>query len=449
MSTEPEALASTEPQAPEGTAPMVLPEPVRSRIVALAAERLGEMAEADVPPSLRRIYRFTPSKRARLAGVALAAAVDTDSMFRNAVADGVRAALRDLVSALESGTPTPAADPYDLAAVAYLLRTPGWQDVVAAAAEANRSAPAAAATETADRSRQTRRLDEAVATARAERDKYGAEAAAATTRLDEVRRSLRQATDAQRRAEAALAAAESERDALRAASEKTVAKTSAELRRLKTRVAELEAQVDQVRRVGRDARSHDDVRLWLLLESVVNAAAGLRRELALPPATSRPADEVAAALQSTDQAMPAALGLAREDPAWLDALLAIPGTHLLVDGYNVTKTGFPGVSLEQQRGRLVQGLAALAARTAAEVTVVFDGAERTAATAVPSGRGVRVVFSPAGVTADDVLARLVSAEPAGRPIAVVTADREVVKRVERSGARGVPPPALLRLLSRK
>ncbi|MEO6714505.1 MAG: NYN domain-containing protein, partial [Mycobacteriales bacterium] len=150
-----------------------------------------------------------------------------------------------------------------------------------------------------------------------------------------------------------------------------------------------------------------------------------------------------------ESAHPVALGLAREDPAWLDALLAVPGIHLLVDGYNVTKTGFPGITLEAQRGRLAQGLAALVARTGAEITVVFDGAERTGALAVPAARGVRVIFSPAGRTADDVIVALVRAEPVGRAIAVVSADREVITRVERAGARGVPPPALLGLLGRK
>jgi hypothetical protein len=427
-----------------------LPEPVRQRVIALAAERLGQLTETQVPASLRRVWRFTPSKRARLGGMALAAAVETDQVFRNAVAEAVRSTLPELASALAAGTPPAAADPFELAAAAYLLRSPGWPQLVAAAAdEAERLALSSISRDAADEVARLRRdLEEARAGWGAERDKLRAQAAAALAQFDEVRRALRQATDGQRRSEQAQQAAERERDSIRTAAERAAAKSASDLKRLRARVAELEAQSEQARRAGRGARSTDDVRLWLLLDSVTNAAAGLRRELALPPPASRPADDVALALGAPDQSVPAALGLAHEDPAWLDALLAGPGMHLLVDGYNVTKSGFPGVPLESQRGRLVQGLAAIAARTAAEITVVFDGAERTGPLAAPSGRGVRVLFSPPGRTADDVLVQLVGAEPPGRPVAVATADREVITRAERAGARGVPPVALLGLLRR-
>jgi hypothetical protein len=60
---------------------------------------------------------------------------------------------------------------------------------------------------------------------------------------------------------------------------------------------------------------------------------------------------------------------------------------------------------------------------------------------------VRVRFSPPGVTADDVIRDLVAAEPPGRPVAVVSADREVADGVRRTGARPVDSRALLRLLN--
>ena len=37
------------------------------------------------------------------------------------------------------------------------------------------------------------------------------------------------------------------------------------------------------------------------------------------------------------------------DPARLDQLLAIPQVHLVIDGYNVTKTGCAELPLESQR----------------------------------------------------------------------------------------------------
>ena len=63
----------------------------------------------------------------------------------------------------------------------------------------------------------------------------------------------------------------------------------------------------------------------------------------------------------------------------LDALLSVPSGHLIVDGYNVTKTGYPELPLADQRTRLAGQLAALAARTGVEITVVFDGAGVVAA----------------------------------------------------------------------
>ena len=141
-------------------------------------------------------------------------------------------------------------------------------------------------------------------------------------------------------------------------------------------------------------------------------------------------------------------GRSPEDPALLDELLTAPFVHLVVDGYNVTKTGYGDQTLEVQRGRLVAGLGTLAARTGAEVTVVFDGQDRTAPVAAPTPRGVRVVFSATGEIADDVIRALVAAEPAGRALVVVTSDRAVVDDVRAAGARTAPSLALLRLLER-
>jgi predicted RNA-binding protein with PIN domain len=82
------------------------------------------------------------------------------------------------------------------------------------------------------------------------------------------------------------------------------------------------------------------------------------------------------------------------------------------------------------------------------VTVGFDGAEGTLVTALPAPRGVRLLFSRRGETADEVLRRLVRHEPVGRPVVVVSSDREVADGVTEAGATAVPSPALLRLLER-
>jgi predicted RNA-binding protein with PIN domain len=218
---------------------------------------------------------------------------------------------------------------------------------------------------------------------------------------------------------------------------------------LRAKLAEAEAAVGATRQTAKDARAVDDARLWLLLETIGRAAVGLRRELALEPTDQSPADFVADnhAERPGLAAATRARALDADDPARLDQLLALPKAHLLVDGYNVTKRGFADISLEQQRSRLVNNLSGLAAQTQAEVTVVFDGAERVVGLP-PAPRGVRVLFSRKGETADDLIRRLVRAEPAGRPIVVISSDREVADGVRRHGAYPLGADALLRRLGR-
>ncbi len=131
----------------------------------------------------------------------------------------------------------------------------------------------------------------------------------------------------------------------------------------------------------------------------------------------------------------AARALSENDPAILDQLLALPQAHLVVDGYNVTKTGYPQMPLEKQRLRLLGQLSQLAAQTGAEVTCVFDGAELAAPCCSRAAARVRVLFSKPDVTADELIRQLVRAEPPGRPVIVASTDREVADGVARAGAR--------------
>jgi predicted RNA-binding protein with PIN domain len=61
---------------------------------------------------------------------------------------------------------------------------------------------------------------------------------------------------------------------------------------------------------------------------------------------------------------------------------------------------------------------------------------------------VRVVFSPEGVIADDVIRQYVAVEPIGRVVVVATSDRAVAEDVTRDGARALTAAALVGLLSR-
>jgi predicted RNA-binding protein with PIN domain len=107
--------------------------------------------------------------------------------------------------------------------------------------------------------------------------------------------------------------------------------------------------------------------------------------------------------------------------------------------------GFGGLPLVDQRRLLVDGLSALAARTSAEITCCFDGAEVEGRTR-GLVRGVRVLFSDPGTTADDLIGRLVRAEPRGRVLAVVSSDAEVIAAAVAAEARSFRSTVLLRLL---
>lgn len=450
-----EPASGAEPADAAGDAAEVLdrplPEGVRRRVVALVSDAFGGLTVADLPAQLRQYARFTPTRRAKFAGNAMAAAVEADAVFRGRVAEKLRETQADLAGALESGAPPAAADPLDVAAAAYVLRPVGWVKLVAAAGEEAQRADAERVGE--ETRRELDRLREELAHVRelqrAGGDQVRAELDAARKEAESLQRKLRSALSDVKRGEAALRKVNAEIEGIRGDAAARVAAAESESRRLKSRLAEVETALETSRRATREGRSIEDMRLRLLLDTVLDAAAGLRRELALPPVNTRPADTVDAVEpgRMTPKDI-AARALSETDPALLDQLLALPQAHLVVDGYNVTKTGYPTMPLEKQRLRLLGGLSMLAAQTGAEMTCVFDGAELAAPVLLAPPRGVRVLFSKAGVTADELIRQLVRAEPPGRPVVVVSTDREVADGVAKAGARPVASALLLKRLSR-
>lgn len=424
----------------------LLPEPVRLRVVSLAADVLGGLGSADVPTSLRQVARFTAAKRARLGGSAIAAALESEPGFRRQVLEAARVAHPGLVEALSTGPPPPAADPLDVAVVAFLLRPDGWAEIVAAAGVSARRAvdEAQTARDSAAALRLREQLSAARAEARANREQAKADVERLKAENAALRRRLGEARDQAAAAEKAARRAVDEAGRAVAAAETARAAADAEARRLRNRLTALEEALESARRTDREGRSLGTVRLGLLLDTLAEAAAGLRRELALPASALRPADTVDAPQPgvAADAARP------RDDPSYLEDLLVLPRAHLVVDGYNVTKAAWPTMPLEAQRTRLVHGLAALTARTGAEVTCVFDGADVSVPPPVTAAQGVRVRFSPQGRSADELIRRLVAAEPPGRPVVVVSSDREVADGVRRRGARAVESTALIALLGR-
>jgi predicted RNA-binding protein with PIN domain len=444
--THPEPACS-EPVLPEP----VLPEPVRQRVTTLTAAALPGMPAEELPVPLRRVARFAPNRRARLGGAAIAAQLASDPLFRQRIGTRVATDAGDLGAAVSGGMAPAAADPVEVAAIAYLARPEGWRELVEAAGEAVRADAdsAAIAFQVREADQRAARAEHDRAVARVEADKLRDELARVREELGQLReearsagRALREALAAQKRA-ADLLATEKGRVA------RVTTDHEAEVRRLRTRLAEAESAAASGKQSAKDARAADDARLWLLLETIGQAASGLRRELALGPTDKLPADFVADI--SADRPGSPERSRARaqdtDDPARLDQLLALPRAHLIVDGYNVTKRGFADMSLEQQRKRLITGLGGIAAQTGDEVTVVFDGAERVHGLP-PAPRNVRVLFSRKGDTADELIRQLVRAEPAGRPLVVVSSDREVADGVRRHGAYPMGADSLIRRLSR-
>ncbi|TWF94162.1 putative RNA-binding protein with PIN domain [Saccharopolyspora dendranthemae] len=421
--------------------PEELPPPLRARLADLAAGALDEMRSTDVPAALRPVVRFAPAKRAKLGQPALLNALRDSSVFRTSVLDWCR---NHRPEALELQNPDPVA-----AGAAAVLQgaasAPHYVELIGFRSEQGqlRAERDSALAKVERLAAETERLKGELAQARESADQAAGseEADRLRKRLREQGMRLREAKDAAEAARNELALAGEHRDA-------AVAEIAAERDRERERAQEERQRADRAaadvrvaRESAREARQGDEVRLALLLETLEGAVGGLRREIGAAGSGPRPADVVRRVREQT--ATSGEVG----DIVALDRLLGLPAVHLIVDGYNVTKTGYPELPLADQRDRLAHQLAALAARTGAEVTLVFDGAD---VLAVPSAgpRGVRVLFSEPGVQADDVIRDLVAAEPGGRQVVVATSDRAVVTSVQRRGAYAVSSAMLLARLNR-
>ncbi len=433
--------------------PVALPPRVRRALVEFAAEVLDVLTEPEIPAGLRKVRGFAPARRARAGAAPLSLALDRDPVFRRQVAAAWRTAHPELAAALEGEGPMPVLDPVPVVVGIYLGRAEGWQGDLAgwlAAVSAEATEPAdEPALEPAESEPQP--PDEALVRARAETAAAEAARAELAEELLALRREQRRLRSDADRARSAP------REAERRAAEETerlsalLAEQDGRLRQAERQTQEAQEQLAAVRRSAKDGRSLAELRARLLLDTIVDSASALRRELALPPIARTPADLVTEQLVGADdQTGPSApvvpaRGLAGDDPALLLELLRIPRAHLLVDGYNVTKEGYGSLPLIDQRRLLIDAMSALTARTAAEITCCFDGAEVDGRSA-GLVRGVRVLFSEPGTTADELLGRLVRAEPRGRMLVVVSSDREVADAAVAAGARPVASRVLLKLI---
>src|SRR3954447_25452220 len=93
---------------------MELPEAVRTRLVSLVAASLGDVLP--LPAALKQVAGFAPARRARLGATAILAELERDDDLRERVAVQVRVRATD--------------DPGDVAVLAWLERTDGWEEAV-------------------------------------------------------------------------------------------------------------------------------------------------------------------------------------------------------------------------------------------------------------------------------------------------------------------------------
>lgn len=456
--------------------------PALEAAVAVAREGEEETPSVPAPSPLRPFLRFAKLPTAALA--ATRRALDADDEFRARVAE---AATKEGVGR---------------AGWLYLTRPDGWEEELAtlvasaetsAREQADRRAERDARRRLSAVQEAARKAEEAAAAARAEaaeavatlaeerraRQAAVEEAAAVTRRVDEL---VRERDRARADAEAARLGAASAEHAARAAHEAADG--------LRARVAALEGEVTDLRTAlneravavagagapstlpALDEAAEAATQLAERLRAAVAALSGVTAAPA--PPTSSPDAQPAVPNESAVERVQVPAGSPRVTPrrgrprgpvlrspvplppaVYDDSLEAaeylvrVPGMVLLVDGYNVSLSGWPELPLAEQRRRLVDALVALAARTGADTRVVFDGAEVAMPGIVPTtAKAVHVTFSPPGVDADEVMIELVGQLPPTRPVVVATSDRRVQQEVGRAGANVISTEQLLAVLRR-
>lgn len=197
-----------------------------------------------------------------------------------------------------------------------------------------------------------------------------------------------------------------------------------ERRRGERRIAELETELRTVRRqdeTRREERAREARAREVAAQRSRDEAVAAERRRGQPAARVRP---------GRPTQLPRSIAAGTREEA--DALLG-PGRLVLVDGYNLTLSRGDQLSLEEQREWLIRLLAGLASRRRVRPRVVFDGrGGGGGGRPGDAARGVTVVFTPSGVTADDEIALAV--EATDEPVVVVTDDRELRDRVRPHGA---------------
>ena len=463
-----------------GTPRPAVPDALLTPLVESAAETLRALEANDVPASLRHLHGF--DKRGLMHGPGprqLRRAFDEDAAFRERVvarfealgpvaalldewvenaswelveASAARGELALLASVLWGCRPVGADFGLGLIVAidardqrdhdqSHAARAQGRE--VTELVEAKRRADTARAEAQTEAARLIEELRKERHSRRRREEQADADARAAHRRAEDLEVQLRETSAEVEQARARLA-----REGQRARA------VEDDLRRSRAEIAELTARLERTpsRLAPSDARSLADA--IASLQRLTGELAALRarinvRAVPEPATTSEPPrrrDRVAPLAGRVAPTLPA--GVIASSIAGIEAMLKSSEVLLVVDGYNVTKRGWPDAGAADQRERLGIALTQLHRRLGCRVLCVFDGdgSGPLAATARPGG--IRVVFSEADEEADEVVVREVEDQPKRIPVVVVSSDAWVREHAEAAGAVVVPADALLTVLRR-
>lgn len=407
-------------------------QPVLDIAIVVARERAADDGPHAVPARLRPFLRVARLPKAAATAARLTLEEDPD----------LRAAVAERVSEDDAGR-----GPW-----LWVTRPDGWRDDLEGewvVWEEERSAASSREAEAAT----ARRLDDALAAA----ERLDA-------RVRTLEATLSNTEDELIRARAAADAATAERDTSAAELARRVAERAEAVRQLKrteellaARTAELRevedllvedsaTVVEPVASVDRDALAEAIRNTVHQLDPLVRSLSRLASIVGVDLAAADPANPAGTATRRRPARV--GRGIAADSTAAADVLLRLEGVVVFVDGYNVTMTVWPQLSIADQRRVLERSATSLATRTGAEMHLIFDGDDTGGAPPRSTDRPVRVRFTSAEVEADDEILDLIATVPTERPVVVVSDDRRVQRGARRRGANVVGSRQLQPLLLR-
>ncbi|HEX8857843.1 MAG TPA: NYN domain-containing protein [Actinomycetes bacterium] len=442
----------------EAGSPSPLPElaePLLAGYLDAAVAALRASNPGDLPGQLRQYQSWTPRRLKHPRVLALVRrSLDLDQRFRTAVDERVLQQEDVLARLLRAGRHAEALasgePPEAVARVGLALGRDG-QAAVRAAEDAlvrSRAQAEAAAARSA-----LAGAESELEQARARADEEAAAARAAREELRAARQDLRRTEREIQTLNQRNLALEQELAKSAATLQSAREQAADEQRRLGGRIAELQALLAQTQRQYRALRKASgqiDPAVAEAVGALERDLSALRRATGMDSAVKGPSGPPGTRQPERREPLPVPSGLTADAPESLAAWMATPEVLVLVDGYNVTKheRGFPDRTLEDQRTLLLDLCRRLARRCAAEITVVFDGANLAPLpTRLPLGP-IGVVFTDAGRSADDEIVARVNAAPASRPVVLVSSDNELRERCAALGANVSRSTALLGLANR-